>query len=156
MDYEEKERLVGKVFSNVADSYDVMNDAMSLGVHRLWKDCFIDMIGPLKMRKLLNEKGEVIGEEPLKILDVAGGTGDISFRILDKAKLESVGSIFTNFYILRVISGYHSLRYQQRYVRGGKEESCLERKLPWYFSFSKLFRLKFLSTKCRTLGIVGR
>ena len=49
------------------------------------------MIGPLKMRKNLNEKGEVIGEEPLKVLDVAGGTGDIAFRILDKAKQDSPG-----------------------------------------------------------------
>jgi ubiquinone/menaquinone biosynthesis C-methylase UbiE len=82
---------VGKVFSNVADSYDVMNDAMSLGVHRIWKDSFVNMIGPLKMRKVLNEKGEVVSEAPLKIIDVAGGTGDISFRILDKAKKDSPG-----------------------------------------------------------------
>ena len=80
------------MFSSVADSYDVMNDAMSMGVHRIWKDTFVNMIGPLKMRKILNEKGEIISEEPLKILDVAGGTGDISFRILDKAKQDSPGS----------------------------------------------------------------
>ena len=77
------------MFSNVADSYDVMNDAMSLGVHRCWKDTFINQIGPLKPRKILNDNGEVIKEEKLKILDVAGGTGDISFRILNKAKADS-------------------------------------------------------------------
>ena len=85
VDWDEKERMVGGVFSSVADSYDVMNDAMSLGVHRLWKNQFVDSIGPLKMRKVMNEKNEIIDEVPLKCLDVAGGTGDIAFRILDKA-----------------------------------------------------------------------
>jgi ubiquinone/menaquinone biosynthesis C-methylase UbiE len=84
--------MVRKVFSNVAESYDVMNDAMSLGIHRCWKDQFVDQIGPLKTRKITNEKGETVNEERLKILDVAGGTGDISFRILNKAKKDSPGS----------------------------------------------------------------
>ncbi len=87
---EEKEKMVGKVFSSVAESYDLMNDAMSLGVHRCWKDQFVGMIGPMRMRKVTDEKGAVIGEEPLKILDVAGGTGDISFRMHEKAKSESI------------------------------------------------------------------
>ena len=86
MDREDKEKLVGGVFSNVADSYDVMNDAMSLGIHRVWKNQFVESIGPLKRRKIMNDKLEVISEVPLKCLDVAGGTGDISFRILDKAR----------------------------------------------------------------------
>ena len=80
--------MVGGVFSNVADSYDVMNDAMSLGIHRLWKTQFIDSIGPLKMRKVMNSQNEVVDEVPLKCLDVAGGTGDISFKLLTKAKSE--------------------------------------------------------------------
>ena len=78
--------MVGGVFSNVADSYDVMNDAMSLGVHRIWKNEFVNSIGPLKKRKIMDENLDVIDTEPLKILDVAGGTGDISFKILDKAR----------------------------------------------------------------------
>eukprot|EP00352_Strombidinopsis_acuminata_P007721 CAMPEP_0176365298 /NCGR_PEP_ID=MMETSP0126-20121128/20364_1 /TAXON_ID=141414 ORGANISM="Strombidinopsis acuminatum, Strain SPMC142" /NCGR_SAMPLE_ID=MMETSP0126 /ASSEMBLY_ACC=CAM_ASM_000229 /LENGTH=210 /DNA_ID=CAMNT_0017722227 /DNA_START=315 /DNA_END=947 /DNA_ORIENTATION=- len=45
------------------------------------------------MRKVLNERGEVIDEQPLKILDVAGGTGDISFKILNKARQDSVGKL---------------------------------------------------------------
>ena len=85
MDYDQKVKEVAKVFSSVADSYDLMNDAMSLGVHRLWKDDFVKQIGPLKPRKILDDKGMVISSEPLRCLDVAGGTGDISFRILDKA-----------------------------------------------------------------------
>ena len=78
--------MVGGVFSNVADSYDVMNDAMSLGVHRIWKNEFVSSIGPLKKRKIMDENLDVIDTVPLRILDVAGGTGDISFKILDKAR----------------------------------------------------------------------
>ena len=89
---------MGEVFSSVADSYDVMNDAMSFGVHRLWKSTFVDAIGPLKRRRVLNSDYEVIDEVPLKILDVAGGTGDISFRILEKARQDdtAAGSKLTN------------------------------------------------------------
>lgn len=57
---EEKQSLVGKVFSNVAQNYDTMNDAMSLGIHRLWKDYFIKSMAPAPNTVLL---------------DVAGGTG---------------------------------------------------------------------------------
>ena len=83
---DEKQGKVGEVFSSVADSYDVMNDAMSVGVHRLWKNTFVEAIGPLKRRKVLNSDYEIVDEVPLKILDVAGGTGDISFKILEKAR----------------------------------------------------------------------
>ncbi|MDT8316439.1 MAG: bifunctional demethylmenaquinone methyltransferase/2-methoxy-6-polyprenyl-1,4-benzoquinol methylase UbiE [bacterium] len=60
---EERQKLVGDVFSNVAGKYDLMNDAMSLGVHRLWKRDFV--------RKAKLRPG-------MKCLDVAGGTGDIA------------------------------------------------------------------------------
>ena len=63
---EEKEQRVGAVFSNVARKYDVMNDAMSGGMHRLWKDRFVRRVKPR-------------AEE--QILDMAGGTGDIAFRM---------------------------------------------------------------------------
>ena len=89
VEYEKKQEKVAEVFSSVADSYDLMNDAMSVGVHRLWKDDFVKQIGPLKPRKILDDKGNVISREPLRCLDVAGGTGDISFRILDKAWQDS-------------------------------------------------------------------
>jgi len=62
---EEKTARVGGVFSSVAAKYDVMNDAMSGGMHRLWKDRFVRRVKPQP------------GEE---ILDMAGGTGDIAFR----------------------------------------------------------------------------
>ena len=63
---EEKTTRVGAVFSSVAKKYDVMNDAMSLGMHRLWKDKFVRRVKP--------RAGETI-------LDMAGGTGDIAFRM---------------------------------------------------------------------------
>ncbi|KAI5480407.1 hypothetical protein MNV49_000982 [Pseudohyphozyma bogoriensis] len=67
----QKESLVKGVFSSVASSYDVMNDAMSLGIHRLWKDHYV---------KKMNPHGG------MTCLDVAGGTGDIAIRLLDHAK----------------------------------------------------------------------
>ena len=76
------------VFSSVADSYDVMNDAMSLGIHRYWKNTFVSSIGALRRRKIFDENREFVDEVPLRCLDVAGGTGDISFRILDKARAD--------------------------------------------------------------------
>ncbi|MBA3053464.1 MAG: class I SAM-dependent methyltransferase [Sphingomonadales bacterium] len=63
---EEKTQRVGAVFSSVAKKYDVMNDAMSVGMHRLWKDRFVRRVKP--------RPGEAI-------LDMAGGTGDIAFRM---------------------------------------------------------------------------
>ena len=66
----EKTALVRGVFNSVASRYDVMNDAMSGGVHRLWKTAMIDWLKP---------------RPGMRLLDVAGGTGDIAFRILDRA-----------------------------------------------------------------------
>lgn len=71
----DKAKLVGQVFSNVAAKYDIMNDAMSLGVHRLWKDRLISELNPAPHSKLL---------------DVAGGTGDVAFRFLKKSPKSQV------------------------------------------------------------------
>jgi len=67
---EEKAGLVHGVFTNVASRYDVMNDVMSVGIHRLWKDAMMDWLAPRPGQRLL---------------DVAGGTGDIAFRFLKRA-----------------------------------------------------------------------
>ncbi len=75
---EEKTRRVGAVFSNVARKYDVMNDAMSAGMHRLWKDRFVRRVKP--------QPGEAI-------LDMAGGTGDIAFRLADAGAEVTVADI---------------------------------------------------------------
>ncbi len=68
-----KKALVGDVFAKVADKYDLMNDVMSAGVHRLWKDEFVRMAGRVTAPA---GAGAVV-------LDVAGGTGDIAFRVAD-------------------------------------------------------------------------
>lgn len=72
---------MGEVFSSVATSYDSMNDFMSLGIHRLWKDYFVRDLNPGLSTS--QEKGS--SQRGWKILDVAGGTGDIAFRMLDHA-----------------------------------------------------------------------
>ena len=67
---EEKAGKVQGVFSSVASKYDIMNDVMSVGIHRIWKDAMMDWLAPRPGQQLL---------------DVAGGTGDISFRFLKRA-----------------------------------------------------------------------
>jgi len=67
----EKAGLVRDVFDSVADNYDLMNDLMSGGIHRLWKTAMMDWLMPRPGQHLL---------------DVAGGTGDIAFRFLDRVK----------------------------------------------------------------------
>jgi demethylmenaquinone methyltransferase/2-methoxy-6-polyprenyl-1,4-benzoquinol methylase len=75
---EEKKPRVRGVFSNVAARYDVMNDAMSIGTHRLWKDRFVRRVKPRS------------GED---ILDMAGGTGDIAFRMIPSGANITVADI---------------------------------------------------------------
>ncbi|MCO4825149.1 MAG: bifunctional demethylmenaquinone methyltransferase/2-methoxy-6-polyprenyl-1,4-benzoquinol methylase UbiE [Amylibacter sp.] len=70
VDETEKAGMVEGLFSSVASKYDVMNDAMSMGIHRLWKDAMMDWLAP---------------RGTLKLLDVAGGTGDVAFRFLKRA-----------------------------------------------------------------------
>jgi demethylmenaquinone methyltransferase/2-methoxy-6-polyprenyl-1,4-benzoquinol methylase len=69
---EDKQGLVNQVFHDVADRYDLMNDLMSMGVHRLWKDAMVNDLAPPKA-----------GQRPFKVLDMAGGTGDIGERIVN-------------------------------------------------------------------------
>ena len=67
--HKNNERLVTKVFEDVSTKYDLMNDLMSFGIHRLWKRNFIHWLNPQKNTKLI---------------DVASGTGDIAKLYLDK------------------------------------------------------------------------
>lgn len=71
VDPDEKTHRVDGVFSSVASRYDIMNDFMSLGVHRLWKNKFVRHVAP---------------RPGYRMLDVAGGTGDIAFRLYDSVK----------------------------------------------------------------------
>lgn len=66
----EKAGMVHGVFTRVASKYDIMNDVMSVGIHRIWKDAMMDWLAPRPGQKLL---------------DVAGGTGDVAFRFLKRA-----------------------------------------------------------------------
>jgi demethylmenaquinone methyltransferase/2-methoxy-6-polyprenyl-1,4-benzoquinol methylase len=67
----DKQGRVNEVFHSVARRYDLMNDLMSGGLHRAWKDALVTMLAPPKTR-------------PFRHLDVAGGTGDVAFRVLDR------------------------------------------------------------------------
>ncbi|KAF2628848.1 UbiE/COQ5 methyltransferase [Macroventuria anomochaeta] len=77
-----KEQRVRGVFSSVASSYDSMNDFMSLGIHRLWKDHFVRNLNPGRNPLTSSSAADTQG---WNILDIAGGTGDIAFRMLDHA-----------------------------------------------------------------------
>lgn len=65
---QEKQKMVNEVFASVAPKYDIMNDLMSAGMHRLWKDAFVSALVP---------------QRGMSFIDVAGGTGDIAFRICE-------------------------------------------------------------------------
>ena len=67
---EEKAGMVRSLFSDVANKYDIMNDVMSVGIHRIWKEAMMDWLAPRAGQRLL---------------DVAGGTGDVSFKFLKRA-----------------------------------------------------------------------
>src|SRR3954466_8100434 len=75
---QEKTRRVGAVFSSVARRYDMMNDLMSGGMHRLWKDRLVSRVKP--------RPGE-------RILDMAGGTGDVAFRMARRGARVTVADI---------------------------------------------------------------
>ena len=67
----EKQALVDDVFATVARRYDLMNDLMSGGLHRLWKDAMVNTLAAPKSSR------------PFRLVDVGGGTGDISFRVVE-------------------------------------------------------------------------
>src|SRR5258707_8203701 len=72
---DDKQTLVNDVFHSVAQRYDLMNDLMSAGLHRVWKDVMINALNPPR------------SNTPFTLLDVAGGTGDIAFRAAKNAGL---------------------------------------------------------------------
>ena len=81
-------KKVQNVFDSVAKEYDLMNDIMSLGLHRIWKKDFVNLI-------------DIDNKKKINILDLAGGTGDIAKRILKKYPDVSVNIIDKNFMMLK-------------------------------------------------------
>ena len=86
---EEKQGLVDAVFHSVADRYDLMNDLMSFGLHRLWKDALVARLRPPRSRRFRH-------------LDVAGGTGDVAFRVAAAGSATEVTVVDVNVDMLRV------------------------------------------------------
>ena len=76
----DKQSLVNEVFHRVADRYDLMNDLMSGGLHRLWKDGLVALLNPPR-------------RHGWKVLDVAGGTGDVAFRIVETSRHEAHATV---------------------------------------------------------------
>ncbi|PVE25036.1 bifunctional demethylmenaquinone methyltransferase/2-methoxy-6-polyprenyl-1,4-benzoquinol methylase UbiE [Microvirga sp. KLBC 81] len=112
----EKQDRVNEVFRSVASRYDLMNDLMSAGLHRLWKDNLISTLRPPKDR-------------PFRHIDVAGGTGDIAFRILDAGGPQTrVTVLDINGEMLKVGAERAGYRYEGRidFVEANAEELPLE------------------------------
>jgi demethylmenaquinone methyltransferase/2-methoxy-6-polyprenyl-1,4-benzoquinol methylase len=89
----DKQALVDDVFHSVAGRYDLMNDLMSAGLHRAWKDALVTAVNPPprgrpgrlgETQGRLDRLDHKAGERPFALLDVAGGTGDIAFRVLHR------------------------------------------------------------------------
>jgi len=77
---EEKQGLVDDVFHSVARRYDLMNDLMSFGLHRAWKDALVTAVDPPKNR-------------PFALLDIAGGTGDVALRVIESGGGETRATV---------------------------------------------------------------
>jgi demethylmenaquinone methyltransferase/2-methoxy-6-polyprenyl-1,4-benzoquinol methylase len=88
----DKARMVGDVFDRVARRYDLMNDLMSGGLHRLWKDAMVAWLSPPRSQ----------GRAPYKVVDVAGGTGDIAFRIAARCPRAEIEVVDINAEMLSV------------------------------------------------------
>jgi demethylmenaquinone methyltransferase / 2-methoxy-6-polyprenyl-1,4-benzoquinol methylase len=79
---EHKQALVDVVFHSVASRYDLMNDLMSGGLHRAWKDALVTAVNPPRARPAPAQEAKA-SARPFALLDLAGGTGDIAFRVLE-------------------------------------------------------------------------
>ncbi|WP_421725222.1 bifunctional demethylmenaquinone methyltransferase/2-methoxy-6-polyprenyl-1,4-benzoquinol methylase UbiE [Bauldia sp.] len=88
---DEKQSLVDDVFDRVASRYDLMNDLMSGGLHRLWKDAMVSWLAPPRRAR-----------RPFAVLDVAGGTGDIAFRIAKRSESAAITVADINAEMLKV------------------------------------------------------
>ena len=78
----DKQARVDDVFRSVARRYDLMNDLMSGGLHRAWKNALVTAANPPRAEPIRGRRARA-GERPFRLLDIAGGTGDIAFRLLE-------------------------------------------------------------------------
>lgn len=108
---EDKQNLVGQVFSSVAHKYDLMNDVMSLGIHRLWKTKLIDQLQPNKT-----------------LLDMAAGTGDIAKRYYQKSDNADITLCDIN---LDMLSTGQNRLIDENIYKGLKFTCCNAEKLPF-------------------------
>jgi demethylmenaquinone methyltransferase/2-methoxy-6-polyprenyl-1,4-benzoquinol methylase len=75
----DKQAMVDGVFDSVAKRYDLMNDLMSAGLHRAWKDALVTAVAPPPKRR--PSRLDATADRPFALLDLAGGTGDVAFRV---------------------------------------------------------------------------
>ncbi|MEG6508409.1 bifunctional demethylmenaquinone methyltransferase/2-methoxy-6-polyprenyl-1,4-benzoquinol methylase UbiE [Methyloligella sp. 2.7D] len=107
---EQRQGLVNEVFARVASRYDLMNDLMSGGLHRLWKDDMVAWLAPSK-------------SGPYALLDVAGGTGDIASRVLDAASPEATAIICDiSAEMMEAGRARHGERQGLSFVQGNAED----------------------------------
>lgn len=126
VDPREKTRRVIGVFDSVADRYDLMNDLMSVGIHRLWKNRFVRLMRPAAHKRLL---------------DVAGGTGDIAFRYREKAGEETAITVSDlNGEMLKV---GRKRALDRGYVRGFDWVEANAEDLPFEDSSFDLYSISF-------------
>ncbi|TPL04643.1 MULTISPECIES: bifunctional demethylmenaquinone methyltransferase/2-methoxy-6-polyprenyl-1,4-benzoquinol methylase UbiE [unclassified Mesorhizobium] len=113
----EKQPLVNDVFHKVANRYDLMNDLMSAGLHRLWKDAMVAWLNPPKK----------VG---WKVLDVAGGTGDIAFRIVEASQRQAHATVLdingSMLAVGRDRAEKHGLAANTNFVEANAEELPFE------------------------------
>lgn len=147
VDYEEKQNLVGNIFSSVADKYDLMNDIMSFGIHRLWKNTLISHL-----------------EADKALLDMASGTGDIAKLYYKKSKNPNITLCDINFSMLN--NGKSKL-FDQNIFKGLRFACCNAEMLPFnefsfdYYSIAFGIRnvtniAKALEEACRVLRPGGK
>ncbi len=117
---EAKQPMVQRVFTEVASNYDLMNDLMSLGLHRIWKDVLIECIFP------------VAGHEIL--IDVAGGTGDISHRFIKAGGKHAIICDLNEEMLLQGQQKIHS--HKLSWVKGNAEELPFEDNMFDFYTIS--------------------
>jgi demethylmenaquinone methyltransferase/2-methoxy-6-polyprenyl-1,4-benzoquinol methylase len=113
----EKQARVDDVFHKVASRYDLMNDLMSMGLHRIWKDILVTMLRPPR-------------QGPFRHIDVAGGTGDVAFRIIEAGSPQTrVDVVDINASMLGVGEDRardRGLEDQVRFIECNAEALCFE------------------------------